>query len=58
MKLGTVIKKYRVMSELTMRDVAKEVGIGAATLMRLEKGHSPDGATLAKILAWLLSEKK
>jgi transcriptional regulator with XRE-family HTH domain len=54
MKLGKVIRKYRVTSELSLRDVGKEIGIGAATLMRLEQGRDPDGATLAKVLTWLL----
>jgi transcriptional regulator with XRE-family HTH domain len=53
MKLGKVIRKYRVTNELTLREVSKEIGIGAATLMRLERGHEPDGSTLAKIIAWL-----
>lgn len=55
MKLGIIIKKYRVMSELTLREVGKEIGISAATLMRLEQGREPDGKTIAKILAWLFS---
>lgn len=57
MKLGKVIRKYRVTSELTLRDVGKEIGIGAATLMRLEQGRDPDGQTLAKVLAWLFSSE-
>lgn len=55
MKLGTVIRKYRVNSELSLREVGKEIGIGAATLMRLEQGRDPDGQTLAKVLAWLFT---
>jgi len=54
MKLGKVIRKYRVTSELSLRDIGKEIGIGAATLMRLEQGRDPDGATLTKVLMWLL----
>jgi transcriptional regulator with XRE-family HTH domain len=56
MKLGQVIRRYRVTSELTLRDVGKEIGIGAATLMRLEQGRDTDGRTIAKVLAWLFSE--
>lgn len=56
MKLGTVIRKYRVTNELTLREVGKEIGIGPATLMRLEQGRDPDGPTLAKVLTWLFSE--
>lgn len=58
MKLGKIIRKYRVTSELTLRDVGKEIGIGAATLMRLEQGREPDGVTLAKVLGWLMSSEQ
>lgn len=57
MKLGTVIRKYRVTNELTLREVGKEIGIGPATLMRIEQGRDLDGATLAKVLAWLMSNE-
>ena len=57
MKLGKIIRKYRVTSELTLREVGKEIGIGAATLMRVEEGRNPDGNTLAKILAWLFKDE-
>lgn len=56
MKLGKIIRKYRVTSELTLREVGKEIGIGPATLMRLEQGRDPDGVTLAKVLAWLFQD--
>lgn len=55
MKLGTVIRKYRINSELSLREVGKEIGISAATLMRLEQGRDPDGQTVAKVLAWLFN---
>lgn len=57
MELGRIIRKYRVTSELTLREVGKEVGISAATLMRVEEGRNPDGNTLAKILAWLFKDE-
>jgi transcriptional regulator with XRE-family HTH domain len=53
MKLGKVIRTYRLMQELTLRELGQEIGIGAATLMRIEKGHDPDGPTLVKVQAWL-----
>lgn len=56
MKLGIVVHKYRLLAELTLRELGKEIGISAATLMRLEQGHSPDGVTLAKVFAWLTSK--
>lgn len=56
MNLGKVIRKYRVTSELSLRDVGKEIGIGAATLMRLEQGRDPDVQTMVKVLAWLFKD--
>jgi transcriptional regulator with XRE-family HTH domain len=58
MKLGYVLNRYRVISELSLRDLGAEIGIGAATLMRLEQGRVPDGETLAKILTWLFTKER
>lgn len=54
MRLGLVIRKYRVMEELGVRDLAKKIGISAATLSRIERGKDCDSRTLSKILNWLL----
>lgn len=54
--LGKVLKVYRLHSELTLRELANEVGIAAATLMRIEHGQVPDGATLFKVFTWLMSK--
>jgi transcriptional regulator with XRE-family HTH domain len=36
-----------------LRETAREIGIGAATLMRIESGRIPDVATFGKICRWL-----
>ncbi len=56
MRLGKVINKYRLMMELDLRTLAKEIGISAATLMRVEMGHQPGGKTLSLILFWLMKK--
>ncbi len=56
MKLGEVLKKWRTMSDIGIRQVAKDIGISAATLSRIERGESMDGRTLALIQAWLFRE--
>ncbi len=57
MRLGQVLKRWRLMSELDLRTAAKQMGIdGAATLLRIEQGRGPSAKTLGKIIAWLLSE--
>jgi len=40
------------MMDIELRSLAKEIGISAATLMRIEHGYIPDGETMAKVLAW------
>jgi hypothetical protein len=46
------------MEERGLRGLGKEIGVSAATLMRLEQGRDPSGATLARILHWLLSAER
>ncbi len=36
-----------------IREVAREIGIGHATLSRIESGKQPDLATFTKICIWL-----
>lgn len=54
MRLSEVIRKYRLMSEKTVRGLASEIGISAATLSRVENGDMMDGRTLTKILVWMM----
>lgn len=56
MRLGLVLKKYRLMMEFDLRGLASEIGISAATLMRIEHGRVPDLETWTKIQTWLLSK--
>ena len=49
--LGAMVKEKRGARRL--REVAKEIGIGPATLMRVENGRVPDISTFAKICRWL-----
>jgi hypothetical protein len=46
------------MEERTIRDVAKEMGTSAATLLRLEQGKPCDSGTLATILLWMIGDNK
>ena len=49
--LGIILKTRR--SSRGLREVAREIGIGPATLMRVENGHVPDVATFGKVCKWL-----
>lgn len=56
MQLGSVLKKWRRMEDITVRAASKLMGVSAATLCRIENGETMDGVTLARILTWLTSE--
>lgn len=59
MVLADVVKRWRLMRDLSLRQAASEIGVSAATLMRFEQGRNkPDGDTLSTVLRWLLSERK
>ena len=58
MRLGQIIKKWRSMSELDLSSCSRQIGISTATLARLEKGHSPSGNTVKRILAWMMDDAK
>src|ERR1039458_6190925 len=49
--LGVLVREKRKSRRL--REVAAEIGIGAATLLRVEGGKIPDVATFGKICNWL-----
>ncbi len=48
---GSTVRKYR--DNKTLREAAREIGVGPATLMRVEAGRVPDVDTFAKICRWL-----
>jgi transcriptional regulator with XRE-family HTH domain len=49
--LGTLVRKKRGHGKL--RETANDIGISAATLMRVESGRIPDVANFGKICQWL-----
>ena len=49
--LGPMVKKRR--DSMKLREAAKEIGISAPTLLRVESGRMPDIDTFGKICRWL-----
>lgn len=56
-KLGEVLRKWRLMSDLTLEKAAKEMGISHIALHRLERGKPVPGAAFSDVLAWLLDSE-
>jgi transcriptional regulator with XRE-family HTH domain len=49
--LGTIVRERR--GHRKLREVAKEIHISPATLMRVESGRIPDVGTFGRICVWL-----
>ena len=49
--LGAIVREQR--GDKKLRETAREIGIGPATLMRVEAGRIPDLGTFGKLCTWL-----
>jgi len=49
--LGALVRERR--GDRTLRETAREIGIGPATMLRVESGRTPDVETFGKICQWL-----
>ena len=56
MRVGEVLKKWRIMSDLDLQTVANELGISSKILSNLERGTVPNGIVCGRIIAWLFSQ--
>jgi transcriptional regulator with XRE-family HTH domain len=58
MRLGSIIRRWRLAADLPVRDVAAQIGIAPSTLVHMEMGKiPPHSETLIKVVSWLLSEE-
>lgn len=56
-RLGNILVLYRASLNIGVRELAKDTGLSAATLSRIERGHAMDAATLIKLWSWLLASR-
>jgi len=54
LKICEVLRQYRWATKQEGKVLAEEMGIGASTLSRIERGKMPDAEGLALILRWIL----
>jgi transcriptional regulator with XRE-family HTH domain len=58
MRLGNVIRRWRLAEDRTLHEVSQEIGIPLSTLQRIETGKPWDSETMAAILFWLIGKQK
>lgn len=58
MRLSHVLVTYRWAEKMTVRQLAEQIGVSAATLNRFEAGRGElSGECLSLVLRWLLERK-
>ncbi len=53
--LGGMLLLWRTARRLSLRELAPIIGIGHATLLRIEQGKATDVETFLKLWIWLLA---
>lgn len=56
LRVSDLLAQWRWATRRELTEVAAEIGIGSSTLSRLEKGGTPDGETLTKVMRWVLGD--
>ncbi len=57
-RLGEMLRLYRTVRGVSLRQLAPQIGTSPATLMRIETGQAMDADTLLKLWTWLLAEDR
>lgn len=53
MRIGEVIRCYRRIKDVGIRETGIEIGISHGTLSRIERGEQIDAVTMMKLMRWL-----
>lgn len=56
-RFGEMLRLYRTVNGVSLRDLAKLTKISSATLLRIEFGQAMDVATLLRLLTWLFTQE-
>jgi len=54
MRLGPILRRWRITSELGIREFATMIGIPPGALSRFENSNEISSRNLVKILAWVM----
>jgi transcriptional regulator with XRE-family HTH domain len=54
MKLGELIKAWREVNGMGIRDAAKQIGVSSATLSRIENGKELKHKSFLKLFTWII----
>jgi transcriptional regulator with XRE-family HTH domain len=53
MRIGKILRKWRIVNELSIKDVAGSIGLAPSTLFKIENDAPVDAPTLMRLINWL-----
>jgi transcriptional regulator with XRE-family HTH domain len=56
MLIGETVQSYREKHNLSLRDLAKTIGVGPTILFHFERGRGLSDRNWCKVMVWLLRE--
>ena len=57
MRIGSVLHKWRINSDVSTRDLGKQVGVSASTISRIENGEDISAAAMLALIVWLFGKE-
>lgn len=58
MIIGKVLRQYRLLNELTHEELAQEIGITRAAVLRIEAGKDVGSDKIATLISWLFRTER
>lgn len=55
--LARMVRHLRHVEDRTLRELGKEIGVSAATLMRVEQGYAMDATTFLRVVCWMTGQR-
>jgi transcriptional regulator with XRE-family HTH domain len=57
MQIGKVLRDWRRIEDIGVREAGKQIGLSHGTVSRIERGEQIDAATMMKLLNWLFKSE-
>jgi len=57
MRIGEVMRSWRRIKDIGVREAAQQIGVSHGTVSRIERGEQIDAVTMMKLMKWLFDGK-
>lgn len=57
MRIGSVLHKWRINSDITTRELGRYIGVSASTISRIENGEEISATAMLALIVWLFEKE-